>query len=86
LFDGADGGVEFDSEFAGVAEFTFASGSAVFAAGVSAGASAAGSATLFKTEEPPLIAGIVIKRAESMNTIAAPMVIFERTVAVPRGP
>jgi len=34
----------------------------------------------------PLNAGIEIKSADSMNTIAAAMVSFESTEAVPRGP
>lgn len=34
----------------------------------------------------PLNAGIEIRRAASMNTIAAAMVSFDSTEAVPRGP
>jgi len=39
-----------------------------------------------RTEILPLNAGIEIKSADSMNTIAAAMVNFESTEAVPRGP
>ena len=49
----------------------------------SAGVSAA---VLFRTDVPPLKAGIEISRAEIMNITAATIVIFPRTVAVPRGP
>ena len=38
------------------------------------------------TETLPLKAGIEMSRAESMNTVAAAMVSFESTEAVPRGP
>jgi len=50
------------------------------------GASAGASGTVFSTETLPLKAGIEIRRAESMKTAAAIIVIFESTVAVPRGP
>jgi len=39
-----------------------------------------------KTETLPLNAGIEISKAESMNTVAAAIVSFESTEAVPRGP
>jgi hypothetical protein len=67
----------FDAPFASVVEFELE---------VSAGASAGVSGAELKTETPPLNAGIDIKSAETMNTTAAAIVIFESTVAVPRGP
>jgi len=51
-----------------------------------AGASAGVSAAVFKTETPPLNAGNEIIKADIIKTTAATIVIFERTVAVPRGP
>jgi hypothetical protein len=39
-----------------------------------------------KTEMLPLIAGIEINNAESIKTIAAAIVSFDNTEAVPRGP
>lgn len=55
-------------------------------AGVGAGvASVAGSSLPDSTETFPLNAGIEINRAEIINTIAAPIVNFPRTDAVPRG-
>jgi hypothetical protein len=51
-----------------------------------AGASAGVSAAVLSTETPPLKAGSEIIKAEIINTTAATIVIFERTVAVPRGP
>jgi hypothetical protein len=39
-----------------------------------------------RTETPPCRAGIEMNKAESIKTVAATIVIFERTVAVPRGP
>ena len=38
------------------------------------------------TDDPPLNAGIEIINADSINTIAAAIVIFAKTLAVPRGP
>jgi len=40
----------------------------------------------FKTETFPCKAGIAINNAESIKRLAATMVIFDKTVAVPRGP
>ena len=58
---------------------------AVFAS-VFAGASSAGaSGFVLRTETLPVKAGIASNNAESMKTDAAPIVIFERTVAVPLG-
>jgi hypothetical protein len=56
------------------------------AAGCSAGASAGISSAELRTEILPLRAGIEISNAENMNKIAAAMVSFESTEAVPRGP
>jgi len=68
-----------------VAGAVFASAGAVFVF-VSAGASAGVSATLCNTDTPPCKAGIEISRAENIKTVAATIVILERTDAVPRGP
>ena len=40
----------------------------------------------FSTERDPVIAGCESINATSMNEIAAPIVIFARMLAVPRGP
>ena len=57
------------------------------AAGTSAGTSAGvSSETLWRTEVSPLRAGIEIIRAEIMNIVAAAIVSFDKTEAVPRGP
>jgi len=53
---------------------------------VSAGASDVVSLALLSTETPPLNAGSEIINAVSIKVTAAAMVIFDRTVAVPRGP
>jgi hypothetical protein len=74
--------------FAG-AELALASGAAmlVFASGAFAGASAgASSVVLCKTETFPLNTGSEIIRAVSINTVAAMIVTFDKTDAVPRGP
>jgi Na+-transporting methylmalonyl-CoA/oxaloacetate decarboxylase gamma subunit len=82
------------AELALAAEFAFASGAvlalasagAVFAfASVLAGASTGVSGLLERTETLPVRAGIDKNNAESMNVVAATIVILERTVAVPRG-
>ena len=81
--------------------FAFAAGSATLAlvsagaevfelstdvfASVFAGASAGASGFVLRTETLPVKAGIASSNAESMKTDAAPIVIFERTVAVPLG-
>jgi len=86
------GGAVFDSAvFAGAAALALASGAAfVFAAGTLvfafAGASAGASGLADRTETLPLNAGIEISSAERKKTMAATIVNFERTVAVPRGP
>ena len=43
------------------------------------------SGLLVKTEMLPVNAGIASNKAESMNSVAAPIVTFDKTVAVPRG-
>jgi hypothetical protein len=52
---------------------------------VEAGASAGVSGLLLKTETLPVNAGIARNNADSMNTVAAPIVTLDITVAVPRG-
>jgi hypothetical protein len=71
---------EFASVFAGALASTFA---LVFAAGVE---DSVVSGLLDKTETPPLSAGIESISAESIKTVAAMIVVFDRTVAVPREP
>lgn len=59
-----------------------------WAAGVASGAGvsvAAGSGFELRTDLSPVSAGIASMRAESMNTVADTIVIFESTVCVPRG-
>lgn len=76
------------SVFAG-AELALASGAAMleFASGTLAGASAGvSSVVLCKTETFPLNTGSEIIRAVSINTVAATIVTFDKTEAVPRGP
>ena len=51
--------------------------------GVAAGTSAA---SVCSTERVPVTAGNDNVKAISMNAAAAPIVIFDRTLAVPRGP
>ena len=55
-------------------------------AGCSAGAPTGASVTLCNTETFPCNAGIEISRAETINTLAATIVIRESTETVPRGP
>jgi len=55
-------------------------------AGLSAGASAGISPAELRTEILPLKTGMEIMSADSINRIAATMVNFESTEAVPRGP
>jgi len=64
----------------GAAEFALASGAAVFEF-VSAGASPA----VLSTETLPVKAGIARNSADIINVAAATIVIFDKTVAVPRG-
>lgn len=79
------------SVFAAGAVFAFASvaGAAVFAfasgASTLAGASVAESGLADSTDMFPVNAGIDNNRAESINVQAAVIVIFDKTVAVPRG-
>jgi hypothetical protein len=62
----------------------FASDVLAFAS-VFAGLSDGISGLLLKTETFPVNAGIASSNADNINTEAAPIVILERTVAVPRG-
>ncbi len=77
---------------AGAAVFEFTSDDvAVFElvsglpASVEAGASEGVSGLLFKTEIFPVNAGIASNKADNINIVAAPIVTFDNTVAVPRG-
>jgi len=79
---------------AGAAAFALASAEAAVLAfaspvfefvSVEAGASTGASGLLLSTETLPVKAGIASKSADSINTDAAPMVIFDNTVAVPLG-
>lgn len=58
----------------------------VFAVFASVFAGCVVSLVVDKTEMSPVNAGIARSRAESIKTLAAKIVTFERTVAVPRGP
>lgn len=82
-------GAAFAFEFASAAGavFALASTGAVFEFESTelAGASAGVSGLLDRTETLPVSAGIARNKAESMNVVAAMIVILERTVAVPRG-
>ena len=76
--------------FAGAAVFAFASvGAAVLASAVFELAddvvSAGTSGLLDKTEMLPVNAGIARNNADSINVVAAIIVILDKTVAVPRG-
>ena len=83
--DGAELAFEFVSATGAV--FAFASAGAVFAFASTelAGASAGVSGLLERTETLPVNAGIARNNAESIKVDAAMIVIFDRTVAVPRG-
>ena len=69
-----------------VAIFEFTCSVCCSAAGTSAGASAGISELPDNTDMFPLNAGIEINNADNMNTIAAAIVSFDKTEAVPRGP
>lgn len=62
----------------------FAAGCSVFATG--AVVSVEDSEVVCKTDTSPVSAGIASIKAESIKTVAATIVIFDKTVAVPRGP
>ena len=66
---------------AGAAVLAFASAVFVFASVVVAGASG----LLLRTDVLPVKAGIASSRADSINVVAAVIVTFDNTVAVPRG-
>ena len=89
MFAFCAGAVVFDSTgaFAGCSVFVFAAGCSVFVfvAGVVVSVEE-DSEVVDKTETSPVKAGIASISAESIKTVAAPIVTFERTVAVPRGP
>ena len=70
--------------FASAGAAVLALASAVFAS-VEAGASAGVSGLVLKTETFPVSAGIASNNADNINSVAAPIVTFDKTVAVPRG-
>lgn len=76
---------------AGAVPFVFVSTGAVcsvfvlLSAGTTDSTSAGASGLLESTDTFPVKAGMEINNADSMKATAAPIVIFERTVAVPRG-
>lgn len=76
--------------FESTATFAFATFASTFVfavfASVFAGCSVVVSLVVDKTEISPVKAGIASNNAESIKQVAATMVTFERTVAVPRGP
>jgi hypothetical protein len=77
---------EFASAAGAVFEFASAGGAVFeFESVVTTGASTGISGLLDKTETLPVNAGIARSRADSIKVVAAPIVTFERTVAVPRG-
>jgi len=86
LSDSSTGADVFEFESAGAAVFEFESplSTAVFES-VEDEDSTGVSGLLLNTETFPVSAGIESIKAESMNTDAAVIVIFDRTVAVPRG-
>ncbi len=71
---------EFESDDVAVLELAFSLFSSV-----EAGASAGVSGLLLKTETFPVNAGIERNNADSIKIVAALIVTFDRTVAVPRG-
>ena len=85
----------FAVEFAGAVTVAFAGASVLAGAafallrsvigGCVTGCSVAVSGLEFKTETPPCKAGIAISKAESIKTVAAAIVIFDKTVCAPRG-
>ena len=68
-------GLKFDGAF-----------TSTFAFVVAAGAVSEVSGLLDKTDTPPFNAGIASINADSMKTVAATIVVFDKTVAVPREP
>jgi len=73
------GTVTAELAFASAFELTLAF---VFAAGVSVVVSG----FVDKTETPPFSAGIASIKADNIKTVAATIVVFDKTVAVPREP
>ena len=90
LFEGAGGVAAFESFGTGGTvseEFEFGSAFVLTLAFESiAGASVVVSGFELKTETPPFKAGIASIKADSINTVAAIIVVFDKTVAVPRDP
>ena len=80
-------GVSTNALFAlSVARFAVGGSTCCSAAGASPAGASAGVSAPLNTETFPVRAGIEISKAESMNTMAAAIVNFESTEAVPRGP
>ena len=81
------GTVTAESAFAFVLAAAFASTLAfVFVAGVSLEVSLEVSGFVVKTEVLPVSAGIESIKADNIKSVAATMVVFDKTVAVPRVP
>ena len=68
------------------AVFVFADCSGEIAGLASGDASEAGAVVVSKTERFPVKAGCESKNAESIKVAAAPIVIFDKILSVPRGP
>ncbi len=69
------GEIEFASAFELTLAFVFVAGVSVVASGL-----------VDKTDTPPFNAGIANIRADNIKTVAATIVVFDKTVAVPRAP
>ncbi len=69
------GEIEFASAFELTLAFVFAAGDSVVVSGF-----------VDKTETPPFNAGIASINADNIKTVAATIVVFDKTVAVPRAP
>lgn len=69
-----------------VTEGTGEAAGATVGVGVACGTGVASGDVDCKTEREPVTPGSESINAMSMNAAAAPIVIFERTLAVPRGP
>ena len=75
------------AEFAGAAALALASAAGfVFAGAVFELVSVGASGFAERIETLPVRAGIEISSADRKNAVAAPIVNFDKTVAVPRGP
>ena len=82
VFEFVSAGAVFAFASAGAAVFEFAS---VVVESVGVVLCVVSSGLLFKTETFPVRAGIANSKADNMNIVAAPIVTFDKTVAVPRG-